>query len=90
MLTIKTSAISNEMYNELKARKERESVKKSLIDFLNSELMTMKKNEVKQIDFEKDVHYYSVLKALREFDSKIEYKLNAVKSRVHSIAIKVK
>jgi len=90
MLKIISEPITATMYNELKNRKERESVKKSLVEFLTNELTTAKHGEVKQINFDNSVHYYSVLKALRLFNDKIEYKLNAEKSRVFSIAIKVK
>ncbi len=89
-MIIKANTINTEAYAELKARKERESVKKNLTEFLTAELQTLKKNDIKEITFDKDVHYYSVLKALRMFDAKIEYKISNVGSRVSSIAIKVK
>lgn len=87
-MILKTNTITIDAYNELKARKERESVKKTLTEFLTQELTTLKVNEVKEVIFDKDVHYYSVLKALRMFDKSLEYKINSDKSRVFSIAIK--
>ena len=90
MLILKAENITPAAYNEIKVRKERESVRKSLVAFLTEQLSELKAGQVRQINFDKDVHYYSVLKALKLFDAKIEYKINNEKSRVFSIAIKVK
>jgi hypothetical protein len=87
-MKITANTITTEAYDVIKTRKERESVKKTLIAFLNEKIEVMKTDEIAEINFDKDVHYYSVLNALRVFNAKIEYKLNSLKSRVFSIAIK--
>lgn len=87
-MKITVNAITTETYDAIKVRKERESVKKSLTEFLTEKIATMKVNDLAEVKFDNDVHYYSVLKALRLFDAQIEYKLNSLKSRVFSIAIK--
>jgi hypothetical protein len=90
MLAITTKALTTDNYNAIKTRKERISVKTSLIAYLNEALTTLKPGDVTELTFNEDVHYYSVLKALRVFENKLDWKINNNKSRVNSIAIKVK
>ena len=90
MLTIANKILTAEAYNVIKVRKERISVKTSLITYLTETLEVMKTGETTELTFSEDVHYYSVLKALRTFEAKIDWKINNNKSRVNSIAIKVK
>jgi hypothetical protein len=80
------------------ARKQRISVNSKLTEFLTSTIKTLEKNKAYVIDVKEfadadvaDVHYYSVLKALRNFDKVIDYDITmSTSNRCNAISIVLK